>query len=279
MKYVLFTGATGGLGALCVKELSQKGDWTVFAAGTNGAALEQLGKLPNVIPVTVDITVQESVNAAHIMVQSFTDTLDAIVNFAGLTYFTSLIESNSVDAIEKLLRVNVMGTARVNRTFFEMIYKGCGRIINCSSESGWMTPQPFAGPYVLSKYAVEAYNDCLRRELMFLSIPVIKIQPGSYETQLTQQVSTYFDKTVNETKYYKEILTKMKPLMTMELNHKNDPRHLVKTVIKAMESKHPKLQYRVGTGKRLLMLELLPEKWIDKVYRLILKSRNNRKSL
>ena len=65
----------------------------------------------------------------------------------------------------------------------------------------------------------------------------------------------------------------------MELNHKNDPRHLVKTVIKAMESKHPKLQYRVGTGKRLLMLELLPEKWIDKVYRLILKSRNNRKSL
>lgn len=279
MKYVLFTGATGGLGTLCVKELSQKGDWTVFAAGTNGAALEQLGKLPNVIPVTVDITVQESIDAAHIMVQSFTDTLDAIVNFAGLTYFTSLIEGNSVDAIEKLLRVNVMGTARVNRTFFEMIYKGCGRIINCSSESGWMTPQPFAGPYVLSKYAVEAYNDCLRRELMFLGIPVIKIQPGSYETQLTQQVSTYFDKTVNETKYYKEILTKMKPLMTMELNHKNDPRHLVKTVIKAMESKHPKLQYRVGTGKRLLMLELLPEKWIDKVYRLILKSRNNRKSL
>ena len=271
MKYVLFTGATGGLGTLCVKQLSQKGDWTVFAGGTNEAALEQLGKLPNVIPVKMDITIQESVNAGYSAVQLFTKSLDAIVNFAGLTYFTSLIEGNSVDAIEKLLNVNVLGTARVNRTFFEMIYKGCGRIINCSSESGWMTPQPFAGPYVLSKYAVEAYNDSLRRELMFLDIPVIKIQPGSYETQLTQQVSTYFDKTVNETKYYKEILTKMKPLMTMELNHKNDPSHLVKTLIKAMESKHPKLQYRVDTGKLLAMLELFSERCVDKIYKLILK--------
>ncbi|MDF2632960.1 MAG: Short-chain dehydrogenase/reductase, partial [Caproiciproducens sp.] len=195
MKYVLFTGATGGLGTHCVKELSQKGDWTVFAAGTNEAALEQLGKLPNVIPVKMDITIQESVDAAHETMQSYTDALNAIVNFAGQTYFTSLVEGDSVDAIDKLLKINVIGTARVNRTFFEMVYKGQGRIINCSSESGWMTPQPFAGPYVLSKYAVEAYNDCLRRELMFLDIPVIKIQPGSYETQLTQQVSKYFDKT------------------------------------------------------------------------------------
>jgi len=273
MKYVLFTGATGGLGSLCVKQLSQSGGWTVFAVGTNDNSLEQLKGLTNIVPSKVDITNQESIDSVYEMVQSYTDTLDAIVNFAGMTYFTSLIEGDCVEAIDKLLKVNVIGTARVNRTFFEMIYKGHGRIINCSSESGWMTPQPFAGPYVLSKYAVEAYNDCLRRELMFLNIPVIKIQPGSFETRLTKQVNEYFEKTVNETKYYKEILTKMKPLMTMELNQKNDPRNLVKILIKAMESKHPKLQYRVGTGKLLLMLELLPEKCVDKAYRLILKNR------
>lgn len=273
MKYVLFTGATGGLGSLCVKQLSQNGGWTVFAVGTNDDLLEQLKDLPNIVPIKVDITNQKSIDSAYEMVHSYTDTLEAIVNFAGMTYFTSLIEGNCVDAIDKLLKVNVLGTARVNRTFFEMVYKAHGRIINCSSESGWMTPQPFAGPYVLSKYAVEAYNDCLRRELMFLNIPVIKIQPGSYETRLTKQVNEYFEKTVDETKYYKEILTKMKPLMTMELNQKNDPRHLVKILITAMESKHPKLQYRVGTGKLLLMLELLPEKCVDKVYKLILKNK------
>jgi len=278
MRYVLFTGATGGLGSLCVKRLSQTGDWTVFAVGTNEVLLEQLKGFPNVVPCKADITNQDSIDSMYEMIQSYTETLDAIVNFAGISYFTSLIEGNCVDAIDRLLKVNVLGTARVNRTFFEMIYKGHGRIINCSSESGWMTPQPFAGPYVLSKYAVEAYNDCLRRELMFLDIPVIKIQPGSYETRLTKQVTEYFEKTVNETKYYKDILKKMKPLMTKELNQKNDPLRLVDILIRALESKRPRLQYRVGTGKLLLLLELLPEKCIDIVYRLILKSRSNVKS-
>ncbi len=269
MKYAFFTGATGGLGKLCVTALSEKGNWTVFAAGTNEAILEQLGRLPNIIPVRVDVTKQESIDAAYDTVQAYTSTLDAIINFAGLTYFTSLIEGESVNAVEKLLNVNVIGMVRINRTFFEMIHKGKGRIINCSSESGWMTPQPFAGPYVLSKYAVEAYNDSLRRELLFLRIPVIKIQPGSYETHITQQIIDYFDKAVSETKYYKEILMKMKPMMTMELNQKNDPRRLVKTVIKAMESKHPRYKYRVGTGKLLAMLELLPESGVDAVYKLL----------
>lgn len=267
MKYAFFTGATGGLGKQCVEALSGLGNWTVFAAGTNKAVLEDLGKLPNIIPVEVDVTRSESIDRAYEAVKNVTGRLDAIVNFAGLTYFTSLIEGDAVQAVEKLLAVNVMGMVRINRKFFEMIYEGKGRIINCSSESGWMTPQPFAGPYVLSKYAVEAYNDSLRRELLFLDIPVIKIQPGSYDTHITQKVSDDFDKVLSETKYYKKILQKMKPMMTMELNQKNDPRKLRKTVIKAMEAEHPKMKYRVGTGKMLSMLELLPEGCVDFIYK------------
>jgi NADP-dependent 3-hydroxy acid dehydrogenase YdfG len=277
MKYAVFTGATGGLGTLCVRELSKTGNWSVFACGTNEVALERLGKMKNIIPVRLDVTRQESVTSAVEMIKNYTDKLDAIVNFAGLTAFTSLVEGDSVESIEKLLSVNVTGTARVNRSFFDMIYQGHGRIINCSSESGWMTPQPFAGPYVLSKYAVEAYNDSLRRELMFLDIPVIKIQPGAYDTHLTQQLYDYFDKTISNTRYYKELLTKMKPLMMMELSQKNDPRGLVKTVIRAMEEKHPKLNYRIGTGKLLMLLELIPEKGVDIIYKLIVGSGKNNK--
>lgn len=271
MKYVLFTGATGGLGGYCVKALSATNRWTIFALGTKAEALKQLGELPNIIPIKVDITSQESINLAYQEVLAITDQLDVIVNFAGLSYFTSLIEGDSIDAVEKLLRVNVLGMVRINYTFFELLHKGKGRIINCSSESGWMTPQPFAGPYIMSKYAVEAYNDSLRRELLFLNIPVIKIQPGAYDTQLTHQLDGYFHKAMDETKYYKKLLAKMKPMMTMELNQKNDPQVLVKTVLKAMESKYPKRQYRVGTGRLLAMMELLPEGGIDLIYRQIFK--------
>lgn len=275
MKYVLFTGATGGLGMLCIKAISASKNWITFATGNNEIALDALGKLENVIPIKMDVTNQDSINSALKKIQAYTKSLNAIVNFAGLTHFTSLIEGDSISAIEKNIEVNLIGTARVNRTFFEMIDKGKGRIINCSSESGWMKPSPFAGPYVLSKHAVEAYNDSLRRELIYLGIPVIKIQPGAYDTKLTQQVTQYCDKLIAESKYYKRLLERMKPMMLRELKQKNDPNKLVRVVIKSMESKSPKIKYRVGTSKTLIFLELFTDRQVDMLFKLIYGRRYN----
>jgi NAD(P)-dependent dehydrogenase (short-subunit alcohol dehydrogenase family) len=271
MKTAFFTGATGGLGSLCVTALSKTRNWTIFAAGTNEPKLIELAQLPNVIPIMVDITSQESVLAAKNEILRHTDKLDAIVNFAGLTSFNSMIEGDCVAITEQLLAVNVMGTVRVNRLLFELVYAAHGRIINCSSEAGWMTSQPFAAPYFLSKRAIEAYNDSLRRELICLGIPVIKIQPGSFDTGLTRSVRKRYDDTLRDTRYYKKILQRMKPLMEWELNRKNDPVQLVKAMLHALESKHPRLQYRVGTGRLLASLEILPDRVLDGVYRFIFK--------
>jgi len=268
-KAVFFTGATGDLGSLCAKALSETGSWTVFAAGTNEVKLAELGKLKNVIPVKVDIRSQESVLAARERVLRQTDKLDAIVNFAGLTAFTSMVEGDCIETTEQLLAVNVMGTVRINRVFFDLVYAGHGRIINCSSEAGWMTSQPFVAPYFLSKRAIEAYNDSLRRELMYISVPVIKIQPGSFDTSMTRGVFDKFDATLRDTKYYEKVLTRMKRLMEWELNQRQNPARLVRVVLCALEAKHPKLNYRVGTSKLLALMELLPDKCLDKLYLLI----------
>jgi NAD(P)-dependent dehydrogenase (short-subunit alcohol dehydrogenase family) len=273
MRYALLTGATGGLGGLCVRALAETGRWTVFATGTNTQALNELGRLERVVPVGMDVTSGESVERAREAVARRVDALDAVVHFAGLTAFTSMVEGDAVPVIERLLAVNVTGVARVNRAFFGMIEKGKGRIVHISSESGWMTPQPFAGPYVLSKYALEAYNDSLRRELMFLGIPVVKVQPGSFETRITRQVQQDFENALAAISRYRDVLTRMRPLMDMELRQKNDPGRLTGTVLKAMEATRPRRNYRVGTGKTLLMLELLPESWVDALYREILKLR------
>jgi len=270
MKYALLTGATGGLGGLCARALAETGRWTVFAAGTNAQALEELGRLARVVPVEMDVTRGESVEKAREAVARRVDALDAVVHFAGLTAFTSMVEGDAVRVIERLLAVNVTGAARVNRAFFGMIEKGRGRIVHISSESGWMTPQPFAGPYVLSKYALEAYNDSLRRELMFLGIPVVKVQPGSFETRITRQIQQGFESTLAATSRYRDVLTRMRPLMDMELRQKNDPGRLTGIVLRAMEAPRPRRNYRVGTGKMLLLLELLPESWVDALYRAIL---------
>jgi hypothetical protein len=113
------------------------------------------------------------------------------------------------------------------------------------------------------------YNDSLRRELMYIGIPVVKIQPGSFDTGLTRSVCDQFDAVLCNTKYYQKVLTRMKPLMEHELNQKHDPQCLVRVVLRALESKRPKLNYRVGTGKLLALLEILPDRCIDRLYRLV----------
>ena len=272
MKYAFFTGATGGLGLPCVKQMSESARWTIFAAGTNEEKLKYLGSLPNVIPVKVDITSQESVEAARDFVSARTKKLDALVNFAGMTAFTPAVEGDAIAATSRLLEVNVMGMVRVNRVFFDMIFVSGGRIVNCSSEAGWMTSQPFAAPYFLSNHAVDAYSDSLRRELMFLGIPVIKIQPGAFRTNMTDQVFAGYERTMESSKYFQDILNRMKPLMLQELAHNPDIKKLTRVLLMALESRRPKIRYRVGTGKLLALMELLPEGVVDRVYRLYFKN-------
>jgi NAD(P)-dependent dehydrogenase (short-subunit alcohol dehydrogenase family) len=270
MDSIFFTGATGGLGFPCVRALSERG-YAVFAAGTNRERLAELGRLPNVIPVFADVSDMESVLAARRTVEEHTEKLRAVVNFAGLTAFCSMVEGDCADVTERLLQVNVMGMVRVNRVFFDLVYAGGGKIVNCSSEAGWMTAQPFAAPYYLSKHAVEAYSDALRRELMVLGVPVVKLQPGSFRTGMLGAVNRGFEKTQSETAYFGKSLARMKPMMTHETENGGDPYRLAAVLVKAVEARRPKLRYRVGTGKRLALMELLPDRWLDGVYRMFLK--------
>ena len=273
MKTVLFTGATGGLGTACVTMLASRG-WTVFAIGTNKAKLKALGTISNVIPICADVIDTASMIAARDIVLQKTDRLDAIANFAGISAFSSLIEGDPITLSERMLDINVMGTVRTNALFIDLIERGHGRIVNCSSSAGWMTAQPFAGAYTMSKRAVEGYSDSLRRELMFLNIPVIKIQPGSFHTEMTDKTNGDYDQVLSQTTRYQRVLTTMKPLMDSTLDHSGNPDRLAKTVVRALEAERPKQKYRIGTGVALAMLEILPEAWVDALYKAFLKERS-----
>ncbi len=269
MKYALFTGAAGGLGSACALEMT-KYNWTVFVADINGESLAKIGQNKNIIPIKVDITNPESVHNARVEVEKVTDSLHAVINFAGMHAMASMVEGNSPDIVEKMFRINVMGMVRINRAFFKLVKKGRGRIVNCSSECGWMKPQPFNGPYTITKYAVEAYNDSLRRELVPLHIPVIKIQPGSFKTNMHNTASSSFNNLYENTVYFKKALERLKPLMDIELKMANDPKHLVKALIKAVESENPKTKYRVKNSKIIGTLEIIPDKVVDLIYKAVL---------
>ncbi len=271
MKYALVTGATSGLGKEIAKRVAESG-WYVFACGRNKKALEELNKTTYVHPLCVDVTKQESIDAAYEEVSKITDKLDALINFSGVQQMASLIEGN-IDIVSDMLEVNLMGMVRMNKTFFPLIKNAKGRIINCSSECGWMTPQPFNGPYTLSKYAVEAYNDSLRRELMFVDVPVIKIQPGSFKTAMHGTTTKSFDRLIKNTTMYEDVLEKMKFMMDIELKMANDPKYLVDAVMKALYSPIPKQKYRVKNSPILGFVEIMHPLIVDSAYKKILSSK------
>jgi len=221
-KVALITGAAGGLGLALVNYLVQK-DWQVFAADCDKNGLQTLQNNNGITPLFMDVSCINSIEAARDKILQHTAKLDAVVNFAGILRVGALIEMDET-LLAKVLDINLMGTWRVNKTFFPLLREG--RIVNVSSETGWHTASPFNGPYAMSKYAIEAYSDALRRELAIYNIPVIKVQPGPFKTKLVANVVADFNRAADNSALYGAQLRKFGE-MTAEANAKaEDPAYL-----------------------------------------------------
>lgn len=267
-KYALVTGGTGGLGRATVKFLTENG-WHVFAADFDQGALDSLVSEPAVTPVFIDVTDMASVEAAKSKVQEETDQLQAIVNFAGILALGSMVEILEA-TLQRVLDVNVMGTFRVNQVFYPLIKTGRGRIVNISSETGWQTGAPFNGAYAMSKHAIECYSDSLRRELAFFDIPVIKVQPGPFRTEMVGSIETNFKKAVDGSKDFKGILNKTRKLAEKESAKSHDPKILAAVIYKALTVSKPKIAYSVKPDPMRTLLEYFPTTWADAMFKKVM---------
>jgi NAD(P)-dependent dehydrogenase (short-subunit alcohol dehydrogenase family) len=269
MKQALITGGAGGLGRITAGYLASKG-WHVFAADVN-TANQGLHKHPGITPVHADIASENSVNEAFNFVSGKTDGLDAIIHLAGILVLGSLVEIPSQD-IERIMNVNLLGIYRINRTFLPLLLQRKGRIITVTSETGWQRAAPFNGAYAMSKHALEAYSDALRRELSLLGIRVIKVQPGAMKTGLTGKVEDMFSDARQSSRLFKEHLEAAVNLSKDVFKKAADPERLARIIHKTVTVKHPKIRYSVMPDRARSVLEWLPVTWADWIYRRILKA-------
>lgn len=273
MKYAFVSGGAGGIAGAIIRELDHRGEWTVFATYHSHPLTELMNEVSDrVIPIQIDITDQESCDRAAEEVRKYTDTLDVLANFAGVHTMASLVEGDPVPTLEWIINTNCLGMARVTKSMFPLLKGKQSRIINCSSECGWMQPQPFNSPYAISKFAVEAYTIGLRRELAFLDIPVIKIQPGSFASGMHGEATDGYTKLAQSTTHYKDVLAVMKPLMTIAMSHPHPMSKVVNTTMRAIYSKHPRNNYRTGTDLYLAVIDPIPGEIMDKGYKIFLNA-------
>ena len=268
-KTALVTGAGGGLGHATVERLVASG-WKVFEADISRDLLRSSMHDPDVVPVVMDVTDDASIQSAFDAISSQTDRLDAIVNFAGVMGVGSLVDMSEA-RFERIIDINLLGTFRVNKKFFPLVEAAKGRIVNISSESGWQSPPPVAGPYAISKHAVEAYSTALRREVALVGVKVIVIQPGSFKTNMVSGIDAAFTLAADESDRFGGLLRKLKGLAVKAAGRAGDPKTLAQVIENALTVKHPKLAYSVKPDKARSALEVLPARAVDQIYLSVLR--------
>jgi len=259
---VVITGAAGGLGSATVRRLSASG-WRVFATDLDSPALHALAA-ERVLPIAVDVTDDASVGEMAKRVSAETSTLDAVVNFAGVLGIGPLVEIEPTD-FRRVIDVNLVGGFLVNRALFPLLAAAKGRIVLMSSETGWQTAMPFNGPYAISKHAVEAYGDALRRELAMLDVGVVKIQPGAFKTGMVESIMTRFDGLADRSQHYGRVLRLAQKRIPQEERRAGNPADLAALIEKVLTTTRPRPAYRIHTNPQAAALNALPTRVVDRL--------------
>uniref|UniRef100_A0A8D0LCE7 Retinol dehydrogenase 16 n=1 Tax=Sphenodon punctatus TaxID=8508 RepID=A0A8D0LCE7_SPHPU len=185
-KYVFITGCDTGFGNLLARHLDARG-LRVLAACLTQQGAEELGKVTSerLQTTLLDVTSTESVAAAAAWAKEHVGDggLWGLVNNAGITIPGAPNGWLTKEDFQKVLNVNLLGTIDVTLHLLPLLMRARGRVVNVSSV--WGRISILGGAYSPSKYAVEAFSDSLRRELLPFGTKVCIIEPGFFHTAAT----------------------------------------------------------------------------------------------
>lgn len=175
------TGAASGLGAAIARGLALAG-WTV-------AGLD-LRPSDTALSLKVDVTDSTAVKAAVDRVSDELGPIDALVTVAGI-YEVLPIESISDERWDRMLRVNIAGTAEVCAAVVPlMLDRGQGSIITISSDLGVGGSQ--GDPhYAATKGAIVGFSRSLGLELADSGVIVNTVAPGAADTPMLSNDSPW----------------------------------------------------------------------------------------
>jgi len=182
-KAVLITGASTGIGRNMAETLAAKG-YFVYAGARKQADIDALSAIDNIQGIRLDVTVQEEIDAAVETVTNAGRGLFGVVNNAGVGVIWPLIETDEED-MQFQMDVNLFGPYRVTKAFAPLIIESKGRITTTGSISGILSGT-LAGPYSMSKHAIEAFTDSLAREMRKFDGHVSVIEPGNYNAAIIE---------------------------------------------------------------------------------------------
>lgn len=206
MKTVLITGANKSIGFETAKQLLEKGMFVYLGSRSLENGQKAVSKLKaegfeNVEAIQIDVASQESVDSARTELGKKIETLDILINNAGIT---GDVPQNALDVtidnFKKTYETNVYGPIRVTQAFIDLLKKSSEpRIVNVSSSQGSLTlasdpastyyPHK-ASVYQSSKSALNMYTINLAYELRDTAFKVNAVDPGFTKTDFNHHHGT-----------------------------------------------------------------------------------------
>jgi NAD(P)-dependent dehydrogenase (short-subunit alcohol dehydrogenase family) len=252
----LVTGASTGIGEATAERLAKSG-YQVYGTSRRGAQAERrsFAMLP------LDVTSDESVEAAVREVMRLHGRIDLLVNNAGFGIAPAAAEESSMAQARSIFDTNFFGIIRMTRAVVpHMRRQGSGRIINIGSVLGFL-PMPYGALYAATKHAVEGYSESLDHELRTRGIRVLVIEPAYTKTQFDANFLEP-DSRLDE---YLEIRTSLGKTLKKVMADADAPGVVADVVLKAASAARPKLRYTAGAvaGRLRLLRRFAPAGVLD----------------
>jgi NAD(P)-dependent dehydrogenase (short-subunit alcohol dehydrogenase family) len=245
-KVALVTGASSGIGQATAQLLAKAG-YKVYGTSRRGgdASTRSFEMLP------LDVTNDESVDAAVQKLMQLEGRIDLLVNNAGFGVAPAGAEESSIEQARSIFDTNFFGIVRMTRAVVpQMRRQGAGRIINIGSVLGFL-PMPYGALYAATKHAIEGYSESLDHELRTRGIRVSVIEPAYTKTPFDANFLEP-DAKLDE---YREVRAAVNQRVKEVMATAELPGVVADVVLKAASAARPKLRYTAGgLASRLRLL-------------------------
>ena len=275
-RYVLISGAAGGIGRSAARLLSGAG-YRVLAGVLNQEEAASLAAeaITGLTPVMLDVSREASVDAAIQTVVGLIGnrgTLVALVNNAGVNW-NGPLQYLSVAEIRQTLDVNLLGAILLTRAALPLLRLNPSRVVFTGSAMGLMA-SPTVSVYAATKFALEGLSDGLRVELAPLGIRVCLIEPGVVRTPMTALSPGTLGKmlermSADDRQRYEHLMRK---IVDMSTGPKSgvEAAEVGRAILEAVQARSPRSRYQVGGDSRALSwLRHLPDAARDAMQRKI----------
>lgn len=186
-KMVIVTGGGGGIGSAVCRRFAEEGaQVAVFdlnAEAAKAVADDIVGRGGRAAAFTVDLTSQESVNAAVAAAEQQLGPTHVLVNNAGWDYAAPFLKTDKA-LWEKIVAVNLYGALYMHHAVLGgMSARGAGRVINVASDAARVGSSG-ESVYAFCKGGLVAFSKTMAREMARKQINVNVVCPGPTDTAL-----------------------------------------------------------------------------------------------